>query len=314
MLSKMMDFLDDLRPKQIILLALGAGLAMLIVAYSGFSLLGSSEHVVEVTEQQPAPQLEKKTVLVAKSDIAAHTIINERLLELKQVPADTVPLGALDSFASAVGRPAGVSIYAGDIITSKKLFSDNTNTGLADSIPPDCRAVSIGVSNITGVAGFAKAGNHVDVILVQKDEYSAKSRMLLQNVLLLSINKDSGESDSSTVDVDVSVAKASSEDPTIATLALLPEEAMALVSAAALGEIYLTLRPPHPSSISVSQTDFTMNSMVKPQNQNAAVQAKPVQAPAPAVAAPAPVQAPAEVGQQSHSRYEIIQGDKITQK
>ena len=283
---------------------------MLLVAYAGFSLLSPRDYAEQVPVQtQPAPEM--KTVLVAKNDISARTIISERLLELKQVPVDMVPDDALDSFNSAVGRPAGVSIYAGDVITSKKLFSDSTRGGLAEDIPPDCRAVSIGVSNITGVAGFAKPGDHVDVILVQKDDSTAKSRMLLQNVLLLSINKDSGESSSASDDVDVSISKASSEDPAIATLALLPQEAMELVSAAALGEIYLTLRPSHPSSIIVSQTDFAMYSMVKSQNQNAAP-SKPAQAPAPVAAAPAPAQAPAY--EESHSRYEIIQGDKITQK
>lgn len=315
MISKILDVLNDLSPRQILMLAAGTGIVMLLVAYAGFSLLENKEYVEPVPEKAQM-EIEMRTVLVAKSDISAHTIINEKMLQLKQVPLDMVPPGALDSLNSAVGRPAGVSIYAGDIITSHKLFSDDTRGGLSDSIPADCRAVSIAVSNVTGVAGFAKAGDHVDVILVQKDDYTAKSRMLLQNVLLLSINKDSGEINTLSED-DVSPrTRASGEDPAIATLALQPQETMELVSAAALGEIYLTLRPSRPSSISISQTDFAMYSMVKSQNQNTAAVSRPAQAPAPVASAPAPTTAPVAVdsGQSAHSRYEIIQGDKIMQK
>ncbi len=317
MISKLLDILNDLRPRQLIMLASATLVFTFVMAYLAFYFIGANN----TNNMAPAPAVPvpvaTKQVVVAKSDIAVHTVISENMLEIREVPENLLPDGALEAVHSAVGRPAGITIYAGDIITSHKLFSDTTRSGMADSIPADCRAVSVGVSNITGVAGFAKAGDHVDVMLVQKDDYTAKSRMLLQNVLLLSINKDSGERIPSVNEDGVSVPRIGVEDPTIATLALQPQEAMGLVSAAALGEIYLMLRPSRSASVNVNQEDFTMYSMVSSGNKTAAGLPKPVQAPAtaPVQAASVPeYEVPDETGQASYSGYEIIQGDKIMQK
>ena len=315
MISKILDILNDLRPRQIFMLAGVSTLLMFGVAYLAFSFLAPQE----TAETSPAPQqtIAMESVVMARSDIAAHTILNENMLQVRQIPADLVPIGALRTIRSAVGRPAGVSIYAGDVITDQKLYMESMQTGFTDSIPVDCRAVSVGVSNITGVAGFAKAGDHVDVIFVQKDEQSAASRLLLQNVLLLSINKDAG-GNASSLGAAAATAQLSQEetkeleDPAIATLALLPQEAMELVSAVALGEIYLVLRPSRPSETSVVQTDYTLQSMVKPVSARPAASAA-MPSPAPIAPSSAPVPAP-DVPEPVSSGIEIIQGDKIVQK
>ena len=66
------------------------------------------------------------------------------------------------------------------------------------------------------------------------------SNIILQNVLLLSINKsmESGENEDG--------KNTAIENPTIVTVALRPHEALKLVSATKLGDIYLMLRPAKP--------------------------------------------------------------------
>lgn len=343
MFYKILDFLNDLRPRQIFLLAGVSTLIMFVTVYLIFSISTSQVEESQTVEQQ---KYFTENVVIVKSDIAARTVFTEDMLQIKEVPEDLVPEGAITNLRSIVGQSAGVTMYAGDIVTEQKIHVENFTSTFVDSIPKDCRAVSVGIGNITGVAGFAKAGDFVDVILVQKNEQSANSKLILQNVLLLSINKNAGEdinssiasaisqgannlssSSNSSIDTSQNLPK-EPEDPVIATLALKPQEAMELVSAAALGEIYLTLRPQNPSEMTVGETDYTMQSIMNPSSfipsapstipTNPVTVRQPVTANVPTIPLPSSstnASTTAPVVQESDSlSFEIIQGDKIIGK
>ena len=340
MFYKILDFLNDLRPRQIFLLAGASTLIMFVTVYLIFSFMTPR---VEETQTVEQPKHITENVVVVKTDIAARTVFTEDMLQVKQMPKDLVPEGAVTNLRSIVGQSAGVTMYAGDIVTEQKIHIENFTSTFVDSIPKDCRAVSVGIGNITGVAGFAKAGDFVDVILVQKNDSSANSKLILQNVLLLSINKNASEDVMASIASKVyqgsnaSASTASSspeaaqnsvqepEDPVIATLALKPQETMELVSAAALGEIYLTLRPQNPSEVTVAETDYTMQGIATPTSSASAIPStittdpvtSSVRANVPSVPLPpsanAAVPAPIVQGNDSPS-FEIIQGDKIIGK
>ena len=337
MFYKILDFLNDLRPRQIFLLAGASTIIMFATVYIIFKFMTPSVEESQAAEQ---PKYVTENVVVVKSDIAARTVFTEDMLQVKQMPKDLVPEGVVTNLRSIVGQSAGVTMYAGDVVTEQKIHIENFKSTFVDSIPKDCRAVSVGIGNITGVAGFAKAGDFVDVILVQKNETSANSRLILQNVLLLSINKNAGEDVTTSIASKVtqganalaSAANSPSdatqnlsqepEDPVIATLALKPQETMELVSAAALGEIYLALRPQNPSEETVAQTDYTMQGIAKPQTSvlepvmPSTAPTSPVRANVPSPSVPLPPSTkPAIIGQDNAPpSFEIIQGDKIIGK
>ena len=333
MFYKILDFLNDLRPRQIFLLAGASTVIMFATVYIIFSFMTPR---VEESQSVEQPKYPTENVVVVKTDIAARTVFTEDMLQVKQMPKDLVPEGVVTNLRSIVGQSAGVTMYAGDIVTEQKIHIENFTSTFVDSIPKDCRAVSVGIGNITGVAGFAKAGDFVDVILVQKNDSSANSRLILQNVLLLSINKNAGEDFNSSVSSKVTKSVTNStasmpdapqtstepEDPVIATLALRPQEAMELVSAAALGEIYLTLRPQNPSEETVANVDYTMQGIAAPPAAVAASPAptSPVAASVPSPSIPLPPSAstpsiPAPIVQGGASpSFEIIQGDQIVGK
>ncbi|MBR4694517.1 MAG: Flp pilus assembly protein CpaB [Selenomonadaceae bacterium] len=302
MISKrLLDMLNDLQPRQLLMLAGGVAVLIFIVIYLGLSSLSQPEPAPTATE----PIVEMRSVVVVKQDLAPRTLLQEGMLQIRELPADSVPGNAITNLQSAIGRSVSSTIYAGDILTSQKLLSGH-DAGFIGSIPEECRAVSVNVSDVTGVAGFAKPGDYVDVALVEKSAESATSRILLQNVLLLSINKDMGipgaeesAADRKTKPID---------NPTIATMALRPEEALELMSASKLGEIYLMLRPSEPTDMYADQVNFTVNSSYPPKEP-------PQQAPA--IAPPAPVvqppSAPVAPEKPSDSGYEVILGDQIQQ-
>ena len=299
MFSKLLDVLNDLRPRQLMLLAGATALLMFVVVY--FALTGLTEKK-EMTVTAPVSQVVTRSVVVARDDIAPNTVLREDMLEVKELPATAVPKGSVMVMRDVVGKPAASTIYAGDVITVAKVFSDKSATGFTGTIPENCRAVSVGINDITGVAGFAKPGDYVDVILVEKGKAGASSRFLLQNILLLAVNQSAGTKEE---------AKKAASKPAIATLALTPENMLELVSAAAVGEIHLALRPFQSKDIYAGFGEYTLKaSQVE---ATVPVSAPAPVAPAPAYQPPAASPQPAEASAAS-SRIRIIQGDKVVGK
>lgn len=295
MFRKLTDKINDLRPNQLLALAAVCGLLMFGVFFTILSSVKEKPQPVQETEE--IAKVETVKVVVAKQNIPVRTRIQENMLQLKELPESAVPEGAIKDFSNILNEPARVSIFAGDVLTQQKLFGERSDDGFLGTIPQDCRAVSISVNNVTGVAGFAKPGDFVDLLLVEKDNYSATTNILLQNVQLLSINQSMS---ASAVDGTEAI-----NNPTIATLALRPADALKLISAAKLGEIYLMLRPFKPQNMYVGEMEYTIESISKP-----APKPEPVQQPVPQIPSqvapnvPLPPQEP---------KIEIIVGDKVEQ-
>src|SRR5215475_870307 len=67
--------------------------------------------------------------------------------------------------------------------------------GLAATIPPGMRAVAVRVNDIVGVAGFIRAGTHVDVLIAGTHPkgnggLGTLTKTLLQNVEVISAGQD----------------------------------------------------------------------------------------------------------------------------
>ena len=294
MFSKILDYLNNLNARQVLMLA-GIAAIMMFAAIYFFLTNFVKQEIEPVKIPVPVEQPRVMTVVVAKSDIAPRTVIRENMVQFKEVPADSVPNGAVTSIADVVDCPAKITILAGDVITQRKLYKNTDQAGFVGNIPADCRAVAINVSDVTGVAGFAKPGDHVDLMLVEKADDSATANIILQNVLLLSINQSMDRND---FEVNADGEKNPSQAvnaPTIATFALRPEEVLRLVSASKLGDIYMMLRPVKPLENYVDNINYkVVSSNAKPKVETAPVVETPPQ--------PEP-----------SKKFVIIQGNEVVQ-
>ena len=296
MFTRLANWINDMRPKQLLILA----------AICGFLMFGLFYLTLSLTAEKTQPQggiddiaVETVSVVVAKQNIPARSRIQESMLQLKEMPATAVPEGAITDFSTILNEVVPVSIFAGDVLTHQKVFSERLEEGFLGTIPPDCRAVSISVNTITGVAGFSKPGDFVDLLLVENDNYTSTSHILLQNVPLLSINQSmSGAADGGEA----------IHNPTIATFALPPADVLKLVSAAKLGEIYLMLRPFKPQNMYVGEMEYQMESVNKPVQKT-----EPLPSPQPVPSIPStPV--PSVPVRHVEPKIEIIVGDEVVQK
>ena len=212
------------------LLLVGGALSLLVA-------LGSYLYLSGIEQQQVQREQGLVTVVVAAGDIPAHSVLRQEQLKIVQLPRELVSAEAIIELQAAVGKTTKSDIFSGDMLTEKRLLSDDRAAGLVGCIPPDKRAISIAITDTTGVCGFAKPGDYVDVMLISDKLYknAVSGELVLQNVQLLGLNKKSetGKSESA-------------EALANATLAVAPEEALRLAAAQAKGTIYLMLRPLQP--------------------------------------------------------------------
>lgn len=313
-----------------------AGAASILLGVLVFVSLNSNK-----PEQERVVPVNNVHVVVAKQDIAPKTIIREGMLELREMPAHLVSGDAFSDISEVVNKPAGVQIMKDDVLSRRKVLMDIRMAGFTGDIPPNCRAVSIGISDETGVAGFAQPGDFVDVMLIARDGAKMSGRIVLQDVLLLAINKaaevqngaaggqssqkNEGQSDSQgTVnssdknnDKGNKAGTRATDNPVTATLALRPEEALRLVTEAQEGTLYLTLRPYQPRDRIVADTKYVHYSSVQAQKKEAPDTAGRAANGFAAAARPVPAQAPAAApayAAPSAGGVEVIRGTTVSRE
>lgn len=311
-----------------IAIAAAASVLLGLLVFAGLS--GSDE-------AENAPPVNTVKIVVAKQDIAPKTILKESMLEQREVPSYMVSEEAIKELSEIVNKPAREQILKDDIITTRRVLMDITMAGFTGEIPPECRAITIGISDITGVAGFAKPGDYVDVMLITKGDDKMVGRMVLQDVQVLAINniaagpqkqetassgdvvkKGDGSSDASGIKDMTNSATQDEEKPisdlTTATLAVLPGDALKLITEAQEGTLYLALRPYKPRDKFTTDTRYTHYSTIKSNAKSAAPAPAPAAQSAPPAAsyntAPAPAAAPAR----SSGGVEVIRGTATTRE
>ena len=305
----------------------------IILAAAASILLGVLLFVYLDESPAPPPQPQSKEssiVVVAASDIAPRTIIQSNMLTTKEIPTAMVPEGAITDIREVVGKPARFQLIRDDIVTDKKVLMDIKMAGFTGIIPPDCRAISIAINDVTGISGFAKPGDYVDVMVVSNggNEGRITSNIILQNILLLAVNRtpmntakdniktsqpsngdvsSKDKDDKSSDSFKSGQAASTSANKTAlatATLAVSPRDAMELIAAVQSGTVYLVLRPYKPRDTFTTTTEYS-----KVTNKAATQQSPPAPAatqPAPAPSAPA---APAYGGS-----VEVIRGTSLSRE
>ena len=270
------DLSEKITYRHWVLLAGAASLVLGLLVFAGLNGMGANE------EAKPVNAIH---VVVAKQDIAPKTIIKESMVEVREVPASMVSDDAVREVSDIINKPAKVEILKDDIISTRKVLMDITMAGFTGDIPPECRAISIAITDVTGVAGFAKPGDYVDVMLIAKGDEKMTGRIVLQDVLLLAINKTAGQKqkavgDGSSGDTKKTGDSADSKnqsdkknadapkdeaisDLATATLALLPEDALKLITEAQEGTLYLALRPYKPRDKFTTDTRYIHYSTTK---------------------------------------------------
>lgn len=187
--------------------------------------------------QAAAPHQEKMLrVVVASRDMPVGTQLKKTDLKLVNHPEKDVPKGVAFRIADAEGRVAMVPLSTNEPVLQSKLSLTTSAEGVSSTIPAGYRAMSVQITDVSGVAGLIQPGSKVDVLFTRPGSMAeATTSTILQDVKVLSTGR--------TIQAGQTVDPRAPKSPVV-TLVLLPAQAQKLELAKNQGKISLSLRNP----------------------------------------------------------------------
>ena len=184
-----------------------------------------------------APKTEKTVrVVVAAHDMAVGAMLRPADLKMVNYPESDVPKGAILAVNGALNRVLLVPLNANEPVLLSKISAPTATEGMASVIEPGYRAVSVQISDVSGVAGLIQPNSRVDVLFTRPGTMDeASTSIILQNVKVLSIGRAAATGQA---------ADTRAPRTPVVTLVLTPPDAEKLELAKNEGRISLSLRNP----------------------------------------------------------------------
>ncbi len=111
--------------------------------------------------------VQRKPVVVAASEIKAGQAITDGMLAIKQLPEEAVLPGAATAKEDVVGLISSTDVSAGQQVLTATVFkAELSKSSLAYTVEKGMRAITVPVDQVTGVAGFIKPKDRVDVMAI----------------------------------------------------------------------------------------------------------------------------------------------------
>jgi pilus assembly protein CpaB len=255
------------------------------------------------------PRAEKTVaILAAAHDMPSGTRLQKGDLKTIRVPEKDMPKTAILDEKLALDRPLLYPVNTNEPITTFKIASATGAEGLPSAIEIGKRAISVPITDTSGVAGLIQPRAHVDVLFTRPGSMTeAVTTTILENVIVLAIGRNT--EGTSAAAPAAAVTQSTAARPQSATLLVTPAQARTLELAKNEGKISLALRNPldHDAVVDSSATtsralygDFTPASKADPRSQPKVVVQKVVETPPPPPPKPRVV--------------EVFRGDKHVQE
>ena len=141
-----------------------AGLVVALMAgFVAFATLSRAAESPEARQSEGA----RVAVVVASRPVAVRSTLTSEDLALVELPAETVPEGALRELEAAVGRIVLVDLYPGETVLSQRLLDPNVTAADGRSalvLVEDQVLMAIPAQDLLSRVGMLKPGDHVDVL------------------------------------------------------------------------------------------------------------------------------------------------------
>ena len=218
----------------------------ILVTVVGLCIAGVSAYYARdlmtdrVAEETQAIRVEAEqamaTVVVALEDIPFAAPVTRKMVAVQDWPRDAVPEGAFQTLDAVLGpegeapRNAKRAIVAGELMLASKLSGFGEKVTILQTLTAGTRAMTIEVNAVSGVAGFVKPGDFVDIVLTENRSGDLRARTIMQNVRVIGVDQDYGEG-----------AETNRIARTL-TVEVTPEDGQRLALAQRAGSLSLTLR------------------------------------------------------------------------
>lgn len=145
-------------------------------------------------QYKEAPALSRNliSVVALKQEVRQNTKLTAGMLEVVQIPMDSVHPAALKTPAEADGKVTASNLAAGEVLLSNHLKDQKEEAQfVSKKVRDGYRAVSIGVNIVQSVSNLIEPGDFVDIVFTKPDKLTEErlSTVLLENVHVLSIGR-----------------------------------------------------------------------------------------------------------------------------
>ena len=131
--------------------------------------------------------IEKSTVVIAKQDIDADTIVTEDMFQEITIANDAITYGTVSKINDIVGLMSNETIHKGEQVLSLKLSvvgeATSVTNRLSYQLEDGTYAYTISVDSINTVANFIKEGDYVNIY----DTTTTPPSLVLQNLRVLKL-------------------------------------------------------------------------------------------------------------------------------
>jgi pilus assembly protein CpaB len=167
------------------------GLAVFIVGAAATYLV-----VRNSDDGSTTPGAGRVSVLVAAKPIPAGTTgataLSQGMVKGRTINGAARPDTALTDSSQLAGKTVTLGVTEGEILTSDQFQTAQTRIGTL-KIPDGKTALAVQMNNVPGVAGFAGAGDHVNIYGLIKPDSDPKNpqgaaHLILQNTEILNVN------------------------------------------------------------------------------------------------------------------------------
>ena len=229
--------------KRILLIGVLLGLITVFFLNRYINSLNQTEEAVAATSYSE--------VVVAAKSIPAHVKITEDMVVISSIPTDAVHPDTVLTLDKVVGGISRAEIINGEQILSGRIVLDDKAGTLSYWIPENMRAITISVSQVSGVANYIAVGDKVDILVtydtnmkeafvgeVEDEESKPTTFTQFQNIEVIALGGFKAPTET-----------ISYEQPGTITILVNPEQAEVVAFSLLNGSYHLTLRNPIDSNI-----------------------------------------------------------------
>ncbi len=226
---------------------------MLVPVLLALAAAGIYWWVLTSKERSLAAQSERATVLVARFDLPARTIMNVDVVETREIPRmyleqDAYEVKSQSDIKLVSNLVTMIRIPKGNQITGSALVSLSPEAGLSVKVPPGYRGCVLPLES--DLLRLIKPGDRVDILVsfdaVMGDNRKEKvTATILQNVLVLGVGSNLGQGLSGGQAKAKAAAEAADQafsEKAALSLALNPNEAQYLALSVKQGTVDVIVR------------------------------------------------------------------------
>jgi pilus assembly protein CpaB len=236
-------YMANLRP---FIIALAFALIAVVLVYL---------YIRNIQQGAGPEEIEMARVVRATTDIPPRTTITEHMLEEIEVPADIVTMDTVTELEEILGQVSMGPIYEQQILMRQMFREETALEDLSRMLQEGQRAVTVGVTEVSGLGGNIQPGDNVDVLvsILNNDEVGVPSTFtILRNIDVMAVGQDIGFEEDEMGNTQISKS---------VTLRVNPSEAEILTLASEVGSLRLALRDPDdlfaPATNGTALTEFT---------------------------------------------------------